>query len=153
MALILFLGNYTREVCWVYLSEDGVTNPFPFTVPEFHKFIGDVAHGDDADIFGKYWLFLFFFQCYDTMYTGARLVGRWKSGARILYLRLIPVTEPSCGIVGAPLLGPSGNTFKDPIPPNTDPEGSKDPNINNFDFSEDLEGDVCPFSAHIRSEN
>jgi Dyp-type peroxidase family len=78
-------------------------------VPEFGKFICDQAGSLGAD----------------QVLLGARLVGRWKSGAP---LALTPAQD--------------------------DTALAKDPQQNNdFDFSDDQSERRCPFGAHIRKTN
>ncbi len=87
-------------------------------VPEFGKFILDQAKNIQLnDPAGTSQM--------DPVLLGARLVGRWKSGAP---LALTPSQDDTT--LGA------------------------DPNQNNnFDFSDDPDQRRCPFSAHIRKSN
>ena len=87
-------------------------------VPEFSKFILDQANNIQLnDPAGTSQM--------DPVLLGARLVGRWKSGAP---LALTPSQDDTT--LGA------------------------DPNQNNnFDFSDDPDQRRCPFSAHIRKSN
>jgi Dyp-type peroxidase family len=75
-------------------------------VPEFNTFIESQAHGLDMD----------------TDLFGARLVGRWKSGA--------PLSKTP--LLDDPLLGADNRRNND------------------FDFANDPAGRRCPFAAHIR---
>lgn len=84
-------------------------------VPEFNKFLQDnpiVLPGLDRE--------------HGSELAGARLFGRWKSGAPI-----------------------------DIKPTEDDPELGADPQRNNdFDFSDTLHSQTrCPFAAHIRKTN
>jgi Dyp-type peroxidase family len=90
-------------------------------VPEFSKFIRDVAtEVQVTDTSGNAGITQM-----DPVLLGARIVGRWKSGAP---LALTPSQDDTT--LGA------------------------DPNQNNnFDFSGDRDQRRCPFSAHIRKTN
>lgn len=75
---------------------------------------------------------------FSTDLTGAKLVGRYKSGAPIERRRfqpgpyIPPSTDPSDANLGNPALGKS-NTLN-----------------NNFEFGDDPDGAICPLAAHIR---
>lgn len=75
---------------------------------------------------------------WSTELTGAKLVGRYKSGAPIEQRKFQsgpytpPSTDPGDPNYGNPALGNS-NTLN-----------------NNFEFSNDPNGAICPLSAHIR---
>lgn len=72
---------------------------------------------------------------YSVDLTGAKLVGRYKSGAPIERRKFQP------GPYTPPSVDPgSGNP----------PLGNNNALNNNFEFGEDADGAICPLSAHIR---